>query len=168
MKYYILQFQGLRGSVMHYYFETSSGSVLFAAGADMLYQFNCILSSKRKLRKELGKCQKHEIREINNSKLEAMIDLWCVTDNRWQADSLKKKLEAPVMYIVQEKEKRNLEAKVWKELHAFGKNPALGSKALEKAMRKAKAKLSEGEFAELTKRAEHMLAQYHKKQETAQ
>lgn len=168
MKYYILQFQGLRGSVTHYYFETSSGSVLFAAGVDMFYQFNCILSSKRKLQKELKKCQKHEVREVGDSKLEAMIELWCVTDDRWQADSLKKKLEKPVMYIVQEKEKGNLESKVWKELHVFGKNPALGSKAFEKAMGKAKDKLSEEEFTELTKRTAHMLAQYQKKPEAAQ
>lgn len=168
LKFHKLYFQGLRGDVIHYYFETYCGHVIFAAGSEMFYQFNCVLSNRRKLRERHKKCQRHEIKDLDNSKLEAMIDRWCSTDDRWEADALKKKLRSPVMYIVQEKEKRNIESKVWKELHRFGKNLALGPQCFEKAMAHAKKKLGEVEFAELKQRTAHMLAQYQKNEEAAQ
>ena len=157
MKLYKLYHGGLRGTVSHYYFETEKGNVWFAAGAEMFYRYNCILSNKDKLKKALGDCQKHEVKEISDESLEVMIDEWCTTGDRHRADELKEKLEKPAMYIVQEKRREDLETAVWMAAHALRKDPQLGKRAYERAKIRLKSELGDEEFGEFMKDVDKLL-----------
>lgn len=72
-------------------------SVLFAADAEMFWQYNCILSNKKHLAKEIKKALTYEIKEVKEPVLEQMIDEWATTDNRWRADELKKMMKEAIM-----------------------------------------------------------------------
>lgn len=160
MKHYILQHQGFRGPFMHHYFETDRNLVWFAAEVEMFFNYNCLLSSREELDRALIKCQSHRGREVNDPKLEAMINEWCTTGDRWRADELKEKMKKPAMYIVTDQETNDLRSALWKEAHALGKNPDLGTEAYEKAKQKAKEKLANDVFEELMKNVENTLARY--------
>lgn len=98
MKVHSLTFQGWRGSVKHVYLETEK-SVLFAAGAEMYWQYNCIFSNKEHLAKEIKKALAYEIKEVKEPILEQLIDEWTTTDNRWRADELKKMMEEGIISL---------------------------------------------------------------------
>lgn len=157
MKLNTLSYSGLRGSVIHYYLETDKGSVWFAFGAEWFYQYNCILSNKEKLAAELNSCNGYNTKEVSNIELEAMIDEWCTTGDRWRAEELKKKMEEPAAYIIY-KERQELESQLWKTVHAWGKNPSVSTEeAYETAKQKVKENLDEEDFKKLMKKVEDII-----------
>ncbi|MBI3046258.1 MAG: hypothetical protein HYY86_01780 [Candidatus Harrisonbacteria bacterium] len=98
MKVHRLTFKGWRGYVKHVYLETEK-SVLFAAGVEMFWQYNCILSNKEYLAKQIKEALAYEIKNVKEPILARMIDGWATTDNRWHADELKKMMEEGIMSL---------------------------------------------------------------------
>ena len=98
MKVHRLTFKGWRGSVQHVYLETEK-SVLFAAGAEMFWQYNCILSNKEHLTQQIEGALDYKVEEVKEPILARMIDDWITTDNRWHADELKKMMEEGIMSL---------------------------------------------------------------------
>ncbi|MDE2001555.1 MAG: hypothetical protein KGI60_03245 [Patescibacteria group bacterium] len=163
MKVHKFYFNGLRGDVVHYYFETHVGHVMFAAGSGEFYSFIGELSSRRKLHKQQKKCEKHEAETIDKPKLEAMIDRWCSTGNRWEADALIRKLENPVMDIVREEPKKRIQSGLWKQIHRLRKDPKVDTKYLVRALNRAKKIADWDDIADTIKTAERELAEHRKK-----